>query len=225
VHPTSGIRRVLQALFWLRAYTEVQLHEMSLLSSILNRLVAMPIGQVVIGSLFAPNKRLCFKLLWMSYIDQRARQTWLNSLEWDNQVDYRNTQVMKEIIAAYGWPGETLVGAIGTQAAWLLVQHADHDREFQKQCHHLLESAVKSGEAQAQHFAYLADRICVGDGVPQIYGTQLDYPITDLNHVDERRAAMGLDSLAEYILNSSKMQTEFKMAFRRKRAASRQRRA
>jgi hypothetical protein len=146
-------------------------------------------------------------------------------MEWDNQVDYHNTQVMKEIIAEYGWPGETLVGTMGAQAAWLLVQHADHDREFQKQCHHLLETAVKSDEAQAQHLAYLTDRICVGDGVPQIYGTQLDYPITDLEHVDERRAVMGLDSLAEYIANSSKMQTEFRAAFKRKGTASRQRRA
>ena len=126
---------------------------------------------------------------------------------------------MKEIITEYGWPGETLVGTMGAQAAWLLVQHADHDREFQKRCYQLLESAVKKGEARAQHLAYLTDRICVGDGVSQIYGTQLEYPITDPEHVDERRAAVGLVSLAAYIADSSKIQAELK------RAASRQERA
>ncbi len=42
-----------------------------------------------------------------------------------------NTQAMKQIVAQHGWPGEKLVGAMGAQAAWLLVQHVDHDREFQ----------------------------------------------------------------------------------------------
>lgn len=200
---------------------------MSFLGSVLNSLVTTPLGQVVVRSFFASNKRLCFKLLWMSYNDQRARQAWLSSRKWDNKVDYHNTEKMKPIITAYGWPGETLVGTMDVRAAWLLVQHADHDREFQKQCHCLLESAVKSGEAQAQHLAYLTDRICVGDGVPQIYGTQLEYPIADHEHVDERRAAVGLESLAEYMADSSKMQAGFKSkrVFRRKDAASRHRRA
>jgi hypothetical protein len=201
------------------------MHEMGFLSSALNWLVAIPISQVIIGSFFASNKRLCFKLLYMSYNDQRARQAWLSDKKWDNQIDFRNTKAMKKIIAQYGWPGETLVGTMGAQAAWLLIQHADHDREFQKQCHRLLEAAVKSGEAQAQHLAYLTDRICVGDGVPQIYGTQLEYPIADQEHVDERRAAMELDSLADYIANSSKMQAEFNWAIKRKSTASRRWRA
>ena len=192
---------------------------MSIVSSVLNKLVATPIGQVGVGSFFASNKRLCFKLLWMSYNDQRARQAWISDQQWDNKVDYHNTQAMKQIITEYGWPGETLVGTVGAQAAWLLVQHADHDPEFQKQCYHLLELAVKNGEAQAQHLAYLTDRICVGDGVSQIYGTQLEYPITDPEHVDERRASMGLGSLAEYIADSSKIQAKFKRATARQERA------
>ena len=198
---------------------------MSFLASVLNLLVATPLGQTVVGSFFASNKRLCFKLLWMSYNDQRARQVCLSGLKWGNQVDYHNTEKMKRIIAEYGWPGETLVGTMGTQAAWLLVQHADRVREFQKQSHRLVETAVKSGEAEAQHLAYLTDRICVGDGIPQIYGTQLEYPIADPEHVDERRAAVGLNSLAEYISDSSKMQAEFKKTRKRQDTAFRQGRA
>lgn len=146
----------------------------------------------------------------MAYNDQRARQAWLNGRKWNSQVDYRHTQAMKQIIAQYGWPGEKLVGPMAAQAAWLLVQHADHDREFQKQCHRLLESAVKCGDAQAQHLAYLTDRICVGDGAPQFYGTQLEYPIADEEHVDERRATVGLPPLAEYIAKSSPWLAKFK---------------
>lgn len=129
---------------------------------------------------------------------------------WDNQVDRRNTQAMKKIIARYGWPGEKLVGPLGAQAAWLLVQHADHDRAFQKECHDLLAEAVKREDAQARQLAYLTDRICIGEAVPQIYGTQWDYPIADPEHVDERRAAVGLAPLAEYLAESQEMRRMIK---------------
>jgi hypothetical protein len=125
-------------------------------------------------------------------------------------VDRRNTQAMKKVIARYGWPGEKLVGPLGAQAAWLLVQHADHDRAFQKTCRGLLAEAVKRKDAHARQLAYLTDRICAGDGVPQIYGTQWDYPIVDPEHVDERRAAVGLASLAEYLAESQEMRRTIK---------------
>jgi hypothetical protein len=183
---------------------------MNLLASVLNRIIALPLGQVIVGSMFASNKLLSFRLLWMAKNDQQARQAFMKGQPWDDQIDHRNTQMMKRIIGRYGWPGEKLVGQMGAQAAWLLVQHADHDREFQKQCHGLIEAAVKSKDAQAQHLAYLTDRICVGDGVPQIYGTQLEYPIADQDQVDERRAIVGLQSVAEYHASSSQMLEQIK---------------
>ena len=115
----------------------------------------------------------------------------MNGRPWDDQIRHRNARTMKKIIAHYGWPGEKLVRQMGAQAAWLLVQHADHDRAFQKECHRLLEDAVKRNDTQAQHLAYLTDRICEGDGIPQIYGTQFNYPIADPEHGDERRASVG----------------------------------
>ncbi|RPI92451.1 MAG: hypothetical protein EHM40_12990 [Chloroflexi bacterium] len=183
---------------------------MNLWTSILNRVTASPTVQVIAGSLLAPNKVLCFKLLWMAKNDQHERQAFLNGKPWNNQIDRRNTQIMKKIVAQYGWPGEKQVGQLGAQAAWLLVQHADHDRAFQKQCHSLLAEAVKRNDAQAKHLAYLTDRVCVGDGVPQIYGTQFEYPIADQEHVDERRAAVGLSSLAEYLAESNKFRRMIK---------------
>src|SRR5574341_1145007 len=121
---------------------------MNLLISALNKVITSPLGQVVVGSMLAPNKLLCFRLLLMASNDRRARQAFLNGKPWDDQIDQRNTERMKKIITQYGWPGEKLVGQLGAQAAWLLVQHADHDRDFQKKCHRLLEAAVKSSDAQ-----------------------------------------------------------------------------
>ena len=183
---------------------------MNQLASVLNRVVSLPVGQVIFGSLLAPDKLLCFRLLWMAKNDQHARQAFLNGKPWDEHIDHSNTQTMKQIIARYGWPGEKRVGQMGAEAAWLLVLHADHDRPFQKRCHHLLEEAVNRKDAQPKHFAYLTDRICLGDNIPQVYGTQWDYPIADQEHVDERRAAVGLSSLADYLNESSQMRKKKK---------------
>ncbi len=122
------------------------------------------------------------------------------------EIDRKNTARMKEIIAKHGWPGKSLVGEDGASAAWLLVQHADKDREFQKRCLTLLERAVKAREAAPGELAYLTDRVLVGENKKQIYGTQFrqvdgklePYPIEDEKNVDKRRKAIGLSSLAQY---------------------------
>jgi hypothetical protein len=50
------------------------------------------------------------------------------------------------------------------QAAWLLVQHADHDPAFQRVCLELLGGAVRAGEADVRHHAYLTDRVLLAEG-------------------------------------------------------------
>ena len=121
-------------------------------------------------------------------------------------IDRKNTARMKEIIENKGWPGKSLVGGDGAHAAWLLVQHADRDRAFQKRCLTLLERAVKAREASGVDLAYLTDRVLVAEKKQQIYGTQFrlmdgkmePYSIADEKNVDRRRKEVGLPSLAEY---------------------------
>lgn len=122
------------------------------------------------------------------------------------EIDKRNTAWLKEVIDRQGWPGKSLVGADGANAAWLLVQHAGRDRVFQKRCLPLLAAAVKKGEATGIQLAYLTDRVRVGSGEKQVYGTQFHdvdgklepQPIEDAANVDKRRKEVGLPSLAEY---------------------------
>jgi hypothetical protein len=118
-------------------------------------------------------------------------------------ADDRNRRRLKEIIAQHGWPGKTLVGRDGTNAAWLIAQHSDLDREFQRRCLRLMEAAT-DGEVENQHIAYLTDRVLVGEKKPQRYGTQLGMnfepqPIEDVQNVDKRRAEAGLPPLAQYV--------------------------
>lgn len=123
-------------------------------------------------------------------------------------IDSSNTERMRAIVRRYGWPGPKLVGREGTEAAFLLVQHADH--AFQKEMLPLVEKAYKRGELSGQSYALLLDRVLVGEGKPQVYGTQAKRieewkgrepvlePIEDEANVDKRRAEVGLFPLSEY---------------------------
>ncbi len=118
-------------------------------------------------------------------------------------VDDKNRTRPRAIVEQHGWPGAGLVGKGATHAAWLIVQHADWDRAFQKKCLTLMEAAPK-GDVDGADVAYLTDRVQVGEKKQQRYGTQLDagfkpFPIEDEKNVDKRRAAVGLGPLAEYL--------------------------
>lgn len=122
---------------------------------------------------------------------------------WDETMDPRNTARMKKIVEQIGWPTISKVGEKASGDAWLLVQHADRDVEFQKHCLGLMK-AEPAGEVAMHDIAYLEDRVRVNSGRPQLYGTQFRWEsnkpiqdIEDLEHVEERRKEMGLNTLAE----------------------------
>ncbi|MER6443986.1 NUDIX hydrolase [Streptomyces venezuelae] len=140
--------------------------------------------------------------------DQEARQQLLHSGSAGDlfQVDAENTTWLKAIIAEHGWPGFALVGDQGAEDAWLLVQHADRDPDFQREALELLKAAVTAADASPRHLAYLTDRVLVGSGEPQLYGTQYTgegeslrpQPVHTPEHLDARRAAVGLEPAAAY---------------------------
>lgn len=116
-----------------------------------------------------------------------------------------NAARLRTIIAAHGWPTERLVGVDGAKAAHRIAQHSINHPDFMRECRRLLDEASAKGEVPRWQFAYMDDRIRVYEGLPQRYGTQWrggshglePYPIEDPDHVDERRATLGLPSLAE----------------------------
>jgi hypothetical protein len=119
------------------------------------------------------------------------------------KIDASNQTRLKEILKTYGWPGKSIVGEDGAHAAWIIAQHADNDPAFQRECLSLMKESPK-GEVTGKSFAYLTDRILVGEKKAQRYGTQLGpnfvpLPIEDEELVDARRADLGLQPLSEYI--------------------------
>ena len=155
------------------------------------------------------NPRLRNELLARQEVDSNVRRRFaldLSSLITQKElvaVDVANIAWLKQVIEKNGWPTKTMVGQDGAFAAYLLVQHADLDLNFQRACLVLMKAAERGGEADALHVAYVEDRIAVAEKRPQRYGTQFmndetPFPIEDPAHVDERRASVGLGTLADY---------------------------
>jgi hypothetical protein len=125
--------------------------------------------------------------------------------EWQ-RVDEDNTRWLGDLLTTRGWPGRTMAGEDGAQAAWLLAQHADRAPALQQAFLDAVRGAAGQGEASPAHLAYLEDRVRVHAGQPQLYGTQFTvtsgtfgpYPIEDPQRLDERRAAAGLEPFAVY---------------------------
>jgi hypothetical protein len=75
----------------------------------------------------------------------------------------------------------------------------------------MMREAVKAGRAKASSLALLEDRVALAEGRPQTYGSQImregnaeNYyvrALLDPDHVDERRASVGLGPLADYVKN------------------------
>ncbi len=142
----------------------------------------------------------------MYAVDQAMRERAEKEHFWDDTVDAKNTGRMKEIVDKIGWPTISKVGVEGSENAWLLVQHADHDVQFQELCLSLMEKEPV-GEVSRRNIAMLTDRIRVNSGRGQVYGTQFEQragkhvprSIEEPEYVNERRASMGLGTLEEGI--------------------------
>jgi hypothetical protein len=133
-------------------------------------------------------------------IDPELRRAMLHA-------DSENVARLKEIVAQHGWPGASMVGEDGAQAAFLVLQHADP--ATQEHFLPMVRDAVARHELAPGLLATLEDRVRLAHGEKQIYGTQITgsrstgrmevWPIEDEAHVDERRAAVGLPPMAEYV--------------------------
>lgn len=112
-----------------------------------------------------------------------------------------------KILDEKGWLGPSVIGRQGNTTLFLVIQHSD--QKTQEKYLPMMRDAVKKGNANASSLALLEDRILLGQGKRQIYGSQIGMdpetdknyvlPLEDPEHVDERRASVGLGKLQDYI--------------------------
>ncbi|MFI0813837.1 DUF6624 domain-containing protein [Streptomyces echinatus] len=113
---------------------------------------------------------------------------------------HADPQALRWIVTKHGWPGRSLVGDDGSQAALTIALQADHDQAFQRTLLTMLAEAVRRGDATTAQWARLHDRCLVHSGHPQQYGTQYWvrdgeielHPVADPTGLAKRRADVGL---------------------------------
>lgn len=145
-------------------------------------------------------------------IDAIDKQYGRNSRQMDslwkiiNTKDASNLMIVTSILDQYGWLGAEEVGNRGNSTLFLVIQHSD--LATQQKYLPMMREAVKNGKAQSSSLALLEDRVALGLGKKQIYGSQIsrdnngEYFVMDLDdpdNVNKRRKEVGLNSIEEYI--------------------------
>jgi hypothetical protein len=123
-----------------------------------------------------------------------------------NTADSVNLIKVVRILDEHGWLSQEQIGGQRSATLFLVIQHSD--LQTQEKYLPLMRQAVKDGKAQANQLALLEDRVALRQGKKQIYGSQITQdmngkysisPIEDEPNVNKRRAAVGLESLEEYV--------------------------
>ena len=171
-------------------------------------------------------------LLEMEARDQALRAELTASRELDERYHPRLEELhrahasrLRQMIAVFGWPGFTLVGEKGAQAAWRIALHSISEPAFMRQCRDLIDIASHAGDVPRWQFAIIDDRIRVYEGKPQRYGTQLrsgpnglePHPLENESRVNSMRMHAGLPPLAQTIAKARAAQPPVPAAEQAKR--------
>ena len=79
-----------------------------------------------------------------------------------------NARWLGRVVAESGWPGLSVVGADGADAAWLLAQHDDLANDRRRRWVRPLANAVRLGDADPRHLASTLNRRRRAIGLPTI---------------------------------------------------------
>jgi len=120
-------------------------------------------------------------------------------------IDEKNRPELLRIFDRYGWVTNSLAGKDASHDFWLLVQH--QTPEIQQQLLPALEKAANDGNASMSDYAYLYDRVQMGLGKPQHWGSAAKcengkpvlYPVDDPSGLDARRKELFLMPIGEYL--------------------------
>jgi len=150
---------------------------------------------------------------YRSQLKEVERKFGTNSQDVNNlwrKIKYNDSINIKKVVHIldnYGWLGEDEVGEKGALTLFLVVQHSN--QKTQEKYLPMMAEAVKNGKAKASRLALLEDRVALGQGKKQIYGSQvrknnttLKYyvrPLEDPINVNVKRAEVGLSPIEEYV--------------------------
>ncbi|MGH9728096.1 MAG: DUF6624 domain-containing protein [Candidatus Acidiferrales bacterium] len=149
------------------------------------------------------------QLRTMAEQDAAAREKrWIDPKETD-YLSESDKPLLETIFARYGWPKVSVFGVQACDDFWILVQH--QPLPVEEQMLPAMKNAMDAGEASKRNYLHLYDRVQIGEGKPQHWGTQSSCengravlsPVDDMTGIEERRKEAGLDTLADSLKGSN----------------------
>lgn len=123
------------------------------------------------------------------------------------EIGRGNFAKMEQLIAKNGWPTYSTVGKLAADGPLLVINHHPKEEIRIKYLSKIKEACLQQ-QGSCMEYAKIQDRILVNTGKPQLYGMQFQYnenrklvpfPVKDPEYVNQRRAAIGLVSLQQYL--------------------------
>lgn len=131
------------------------------------------------------------------------------------RTDATNLARVQAILAQYGYPGTSLVGAPTNEAAWYVIQHAP---DLIPRYLPMMKAAAEAGELPFSRYATMLDRQLMFEGKEQLYGTQARsgthntyfiWPIQQPAQVNQRRQQAGFTTTVEE--NAARLHVTYKV--------------
>lgn len=117
-----------------------------------------------------------------------------------------NINRLDSLVKKYGFPSYSIHSGIATSSAFLVIQHST--TKIQKRYLPILKERANKGEFSWSDLSMLIDRINIGEGKPQVYGTQVKrdekgnfvlFETIDRENLNKRRSLIGLESIEDYL--------------------------
>jgi hypothetical protein len=128
-------------------------------------------------------------------------------LDLKKKISDKNFSKMEQLVNDHGWPTYASVGKLAADAPLLVINHLEGEEVRMKYLPQIKNACLKK-EGSCMEYAKINDRILVNTNKLQTYGMQFRYnakrelepfPIKDPEYVDQKRLAIGLEPIKEYL--------------------------
>ena len=163
------------------------------------------------------NKEYALQLFYLCIEDQKYRYYYpVFGLGYDNGWDdYRTDTVFDQLVKRYGFPTISLVGPHAAKAGSAIVQHTTFSKSYKSRYKEVVK-AYKNNDYDPKYYARVVDRWLLHHHRKQLYGTNwlkstekrfvkkygdhfILEPVRNFEKLNERRAALGMEPIEEYV--------------------------
>lgn len=132
-----------------------------------------------------------------------------------DRVDTESTARLQAILESISWEDLTALSPRAADQAFSLISHSN-DLAFKRRMIAVFEPLAQSRRMRGDQVAQLVDDVAVTEERPQVYGTNFECrdgvyqpkPTEDPERLNERRAALGMNTIEDYAATIRQMYGE-----------------